>query len=124
MLSSYNFWFVIEDRDSAAALRKANFTPDVNATWFPATGDTQRPFPTLLTAVQRFRVDALFYESYHQPFPPISLMRQVPTVVSLDAAPLRSFIRERSRSLKVSSVDDLLRSKVKIKEDQLQQAAG
>jgi glycosyltransferase involved in cell wall biosynthesis len=90
----FNLWFAIEDAASAASLKKANFGSDINVTWFPATGDSKRPFPNLLDAVQNSQVDALFYESYHQPLPAISLLRQVPTIISLDAAPLRSFVRE------------------------------
>ncbi len=96
----YNFWFAIEDAASAASLKKANFGSDINAVLFPATGDSQRPFPNLLSAVQHAPVDVLFYESYHQPMPSISLLRQIPTIVSLDAAPLRSFAREPHRLIR------------------------
>jgi glycosyltransferase involved in cell wall biosynthesis len=90
----FNLWFAVEDAASAASLKKSEFGNEINVSWFPATGDSKRPFPNLLNAVQNAPVDVLYYESYHQPMPSISLMRQVPTIVSLDAAPLRSFRRE------------------------------
>jgi glycosyltransferase involved in cell wall biosynthesis len=92
----YNVWFAIEDRASAATLKKADFGNLINPVWFPVTGDTARPFPTLPQAVQRSKADLLFYESHHQPLPPLSLLKQVPTIISLDAAPLRPFSRERN----------------------------
>lgn len=116
----YNFWLAIEDRSSATLSKLLNtsqtqpqtqknkLTNDLNLTWFPATGNSHRPFPTLLNAVQRSSVDLLFYESYHQPMPSSSLLRQLPTIISLDAAPLRSFVREKGRSMS-SSFGTLLR---------------
>jgi glycosyltransferase involved in cell wall biosynthesis len=95
----FNLWFAVEDAASADSLKKSEFGNDINISWFPATGDSKRPFPNLLNAVQNAPVDVLYYESYHQPLPSISLLRQVPTIVSLDAAPLRSFRRETRPSV-------------------------
>lgn len=92
----YKVWFAVEDRASVASLKKAEFGIELTPTWFPVTGDNQRPFPTLLQATQRSRVDLLFYQSHHQPLPALSILKQIPTVISLDAAPLRPFSRERN----------------------------
>lgn len=92
----YKVWFAVEDRGSVASLKKAEFSIELTPTWFPVTGDNQRPFPTLLQATQRSRVDLLFYQSHHQPLPALSILKQIPTVISLDAAPLRPFSRERN----------------------------
>ncbi len=94
----HNIWFAVEDRSWANSLKKNITGSEITATWFPATGDGPRPFPNLLDAIQRSKVDMLFYQSYHQPFPTLSLLRQVPTIILLDGAPLRSFIREPRRS--------------------------
>lgn len=92
----YKVWFAVEDKASVAMLKKADFGIEITPTWFPVTGDNQRPFPTLLQATQRSRVDLLFYQSHHQPLPALSLLKQIPTIISLDAAPLRPFSRERN----------------------------
>lgn len=95
----FNLWFAVEDAASAASFKKMDFGTWANASWFPATGDSKRPFPNLLNAVQHVPVDILYYESYSQPMPSISVMQQVPTIVSLDAAPLRPFGREHRPSV-------------------------
>ena len=93
-----NYWFAIEDRTWASSLKNTKFNNQINPTWFPATGHADRPFPYLLDATQRSQVDLLFYQSYYQPLPSLSLLRQVPTIILLDGAPLRPFIREPRRS--------------------------
>lgn len=83
----YNFWFAVEDSASLLSLRKGITRSEINATWFPVSR-LDSPFTNLVSALSkaaaRGTVDALFYESARQPFPAASLMRRIPTLVSLD----------------------------------------
>src|SRR5689334_5169343 len=43
-----NLWFAVEDAASAASFKKSEFGNEISVSWFPATGDSKRPFPNLL----------------------------------------------------------------------------
>lgn len=90
----YNLWFAVENSASLASLKKGIERSEVNPTWFPVTTRDDRPFanlPSVLShAALRGGADALFYESQRQPLPPTGLTRRVPTLISLDSAPVLS----------------------------------
>jgi glycosyltransferase involved in cell wall biosynthesis len=94
----YNFWFAIEDPSAATLLGtgiKQVDHKEVNATWLPAADKPGRPFTNLLGAVGQVpanaKPDALFYEAKRDLLPVPSLLRRVPTLVSLDSATLCPF---------------------------------
>lgn len=88
----YNFWFAVESPDTRRSLEYGiRQAATIEVTWLPTTDKTARPFVNLAQRLRTASPDVLFYESSKKLFPSASVLRQTPTLISLDSAPLRPF---------------------------------
>lgn len=97
----YDFWFAVENSDTRSSLERGFTqvaTKEVAATWLPAIDKTARPFVNLAQRLRTATPDALFYESDKKLFPSASVLRRLPTLISLDSAPLRPFFTASASS--------------------------